>query len=341
MSLKFQKILIVHTWGIGDLVMFTSALRVLRSNFPGSQIDVLVTGRAHVAAVLEEGRTVNKIFNLYWESASLFEKLKLIWRIRKEKYDLSIVTQWVNPLKGGLLTYLMGAKKRAGSYDKKSKAIFYTHKTPRIEGKHEAETNLDILRVLGIEIENQPSPFCEFSEKDKEFAKNLIQKLEADNKILIGFHPGAEKVHRYLLWPKDYFIALGKKILEKYPNTYLLIFCGPDEKDICQEIVEKIGNNVFLTAGLTLKQVMALISRCKLFIASDSGLGHLASGTNVNIISIFGPSESHKYAPWTKNIKVFQASCRNLYDEHRDHTCLKTITPEMVLQEVDKVLERR
>ncbi|MDO8601453.1 MAG: hypothetical protein Q7R46_02080, partial [bacterium] len=108
--MKPKNILIIHTWGIGDLVMFTPALRALRDNFPDAVIDVLVTHQAVVADVLEANRTVNEIIKFHWKKRNIFEKLNLVLRLRKKQYDWAIVTSWTNPMKGGFLALLSGAK---------------------------------------------------------------------------------------------------------------------------------------------------------------------------------------------------------------------------------------
>ena len=40
-----EKILIIHPNGMGDFIMFTPALNLLKKNFPNSQIDILITNK--------------------------------------------------------------------------------------------------------------------------------------------------------------------------------------------------------------------------------------------------------------------------------------------------------
>lgn len=315
--------------------MFTPALRALRDNFPVAQIDVLITDKPVAGEVLAEGRTVNKIIRFPWKKKSILEKLKLIFALRKNKYDWSITTSWTNPFKGSFLAFLAGAKKRVGTY-KKWKSPFYTNHIPGKESRPRRETNLDLVRVLGVKIEKMPESFFEFEERDRDFARNFLESIDAKDKIVIGFHPGAEIVHRYLLWPKEYFVGLGKKILENYSDAILLLFSGPGEKDICQEIKGRFGEKVFLASDLSLKQVAALIDECKVFVASDSGLNQIAGATKTSLISIFGPSESRLFAPAGPRVKVFQAACPHPY-QNRVHGCLKTIASEMVFKEIQKI----
>ncbi|MFH1181024.1 MAG: glycosyltransferase family 9 protein [bacterium] len=332
------KILIIHTWGIGDLIMFTPALRLIRQNFHEAQIDILITDKPVSAQVLEENRTVNKIITFYWKEGSFFEKLKLISELRKEKYDWAVVTSWTNQFKGGLLAYFIGAKNRIGVY-KRFKSPFYTKQAPGKESRPRRETNLALVSLMGIKAGERPEEFFEFSAEDAEFAREFVQKSPGPlDKVLIGFHPGAEPVHRYLLWPKDYFVALAKKITENYKNAVLLVFAGPGEKDICDQILAEVKENILLASDLSLKQVAALIDVCRVFVASDSGLAQVASATRTNLITIFGPSESRLFAGQGPRVKVFQAECHHPYQENRQHACLKKITPEMVFHELKKFL---
>lgn len=331
-----MKILIIHTWGIGDLIMFASALKLLRQNYPKAQIDILIADNPGAAELLEERETVDKIVKFNWRKKNFFEKLKMILQLRKEKYDWALVTGWTNPLKGGLLAFLTGAKNRVGTF-KERKSPFYTYQVPGIDTRPRRETNLDLIKAMGIEAKEIPPPFFEFKQEDKEFAQDFLRKINCQDKILLGFHPGADPVHYYLLWPKDYFIELGKKIAQNYGDARILLFGGSEEKGLCQEIKDRIGEKAFLATDLTLKQVAALMSRCRIFTASDSGLGHMATATEANLIIIFGPSEAKLYAPKGSKITVFEEKCQHLYQDIV-HTCLKKITPQMVFEEIERIL---
>ena len=347
MDIVIRKILIIHTYGIGDLVMLTPALKLLRENYPRAVIDIFV-GEPIVGEVLLENKTVNEVLRFNPKKHNLLDKLKFIYKLRKRGYDLSIVSTGINPLKGGLFSFLAGAKQRLGEYVK-SKIPFYTLQVKADGSKHKVYTNLNLLSALGIKTEKLPETFFEVNLEDIEFAKNFIRQLGAENKILVGFHPGAGENQQFKVWPKENFIKLGQKILESYKNSCVILFGGPREKELCLEIKEKIGSDVFLATDLTLKQVASLIDNCKIFVASDSGLGHISSATNANVISIFGPTDYKRSVPFSQRVHLIKEKCRYPYndlinpnyDAKRTHTCLSKITPEIVFQEFEKILGRR
>src|SRR3989344_6347836 len=150
MEAMIQKILIVHTWGLGDFIMFTPSLKVLREHFPQARID---TFAPLAKGVLDENSIVNTIFDFDWNKRHLFDKIKFIGKLRKEKYDAAIVTTSTSTLKGGLFCLLIGAKMRVGEY-RIIKSLFYTHQVKLDGNKHKIETNLHLLKMLGIKIDD-------------------------------------------------------------------------------------------------------------------------------------------------------------------------------------------
>jgi lipopolysaccharide heptosyltransferase II len=344
----YNKILVIHTWGIGDLIMLTPTLRILRDNFPRAQIDIFIS-QSSAAEVLCENSIINRIFKFDWRKSNFLDNLKFILKLRKEKYDLVIVPTGVNPLLGSLFAYLIGGKIRVGEY-KKFKTPFYTHQVKANGNLHKVHSNINLLRAIGIEIKKIPKPFFEFRKKDKEFAKNFIDQINGKNKILIGFHPGAGEKQWFKVWNKNNFIELGLRILESYDNIYLILFGGPKEKELCEEIKDKIGRReVFLATNFDLKKIAALINSCHIFISSDSGLAHIASTTKTNLIVIFGPTSPERTGPVGQRVFVVKEKCsypyndllNSKYDIKRTHKCLERITPDRILKEIEKILKEQ
>lgn len=345
MELDIHKILIINPGGIGDLIMLTPAIQVLRDNFLGAKIDVF-TGFTPVSSqVVQGGGLVNRVLDFDWNKNNFFEKIKFIYKLRKEKYDLSVIPSGPNSLKWGIFSYSIGAKFRLGEY-KKIKTFLYTHQTKADSNLHKVCSNINLLRILGLKIDKIPKPIFELKEEDKEFAKEIISQIGARNKILIGFHPGAGEKMQFKIWSKDNFIKLGSEILKNYDDAYLILFGGPKEKEACQEIKERIGEKVFLATNFNLKQIAALINNCQVFISSDSGLSHIASTTKTNLITIFGPTISERTGPFGERVHIIKEKCSYQsndsftpkYDTKRVHRCLEKITPERVFNELEKLI---
>jgi heptosyltransferase-2 len=345
MKLNIHKILIINPGGIGDLIIFTPALQILKNNFPEAKTDVFTSFTPVSSQVVQGGRLVNGVIDFDWNKNNFFEKIKFIYKLRKEKYDLSVIPSGPNPLKWGIFSYLIGAKLRLGEY-KKLKTLLYTHQAKADSNLHKVYSSINLLRILGLKIDKIPWPIFELKEKDREFAQEIILQIGAKNKILIGFHPGAGEKMQFKVWSKDNFIKLGREILENYDDTYLILFGGPKEKEACREIKEKIGEKVFLATNFNLKQIAALIDNCRIFVSSDSGLSHIASTTKADLITIFGPTIPERTGPFGERVHIIKEKCSYQsndsftpkYDTKRIHKCLEKITPERVFNELEKFI---
>ena len=75
---------------------------------------------------------------------------------------------------------------------------------------------------------------------------------------------------------------------------------------------------------------LALISLLDLFITNDTGIMHLAAGTDIPMVSLFGPSKAYEWAPVGENKISIQSSSRNIND----------IKPDRVFEVCNSLLKR-
>lgn len=343
---RFHKILIINPGGIGDLIMFSPALQILKNNFPGALIDMFVSYTTGGTGILQGSKIVHNIFFFDFQKNKFLDKIKLILKLRRERYDLVFVASGVNPLKGSILALLVGGNDRVGEY-RKFKFNFYNHQA-KLDGKaHKTEANLNMLKFLGLRIEN-PAPLMiiEPNEDDKKFADEFIFKNKLENKILIGFSLGSGSKQQFKAWPKENFIKLGKKILDNYSDAFILLFGSLSEKELCSEINNELKINIIPIIGQSLSKVATLIDRCGIFVASDSGLSHIAATTSADSIVIFGPTILERTGPVGPKVHIIEEKCRYRYhdiftpkyDVSRKHECLKKITPEIVFNKIKEIL---
>ena len=344
----FKKILIINTGGIGDLIMFTPALQALKNNFSSSTIDIFVSYTTGATGVLGGHKVINRILFFDFQKSNFFNKIEFIYKLRKEKYDLAIVASGLNPFKSNLFAFLIGAKNRACEYGK-FKWTFYNHQVKLNGNQHKIDANLNLLKSLGINIENSTPPPVTFdtANGDKKFASQFIEKNNLESKILIGFSIGSGTAQQFKLWPNENFVELGKKILDRYPDALIFIFGSLGEKDLCSKIQNELKEKSISIIGKTLSQVAALIDRCRIFVSSDTGLSHIAATTNADLIAVFGPTIPERTGPVGPRVHIISEKCRYRYhdiftpkyDVSREHQCLKKITPEIVFNKVKEILK--
>ena len=148
-----------------------------------------------------------------------------------------------------------------------------------------------------------------------------------------------DKIRR---WPKDYFVETINSLEKLYNNFVFLLFIGPDE-NIIGEYISNL-TNVIIVKKQSLDNVSAVISRCKFFLNSESGLGHIASCFDSIIFSIFGPANSERTKPYSKNVNVVKLDlpCQPCWGEKRKKCkveCLRNLTPTLVIERIKPIID--
>lgn len=297
-----DKILIIHTFGIGDMIMFTPALELLFKHFPTAQFDFLI-GYPPVADVVRGYPQTGAI--LFWEGG--IRAIKQIMALRKQKYDIVLMTSGHNGFKSGLFTKLLNAGCTIGDYDG---AICLYDQGARREGHtHRVVANLRIVGQVtpGIDCETPRAPRLMKKQFDVE-SDPLVRDMVSPNSILVGIHCGCRKAQAYKRWPTEHYLHLLAKIKQTYGDTCFLLFAGANEDQEAQIIHRQLADCSRVILDKPLPVVAAIIRHCRLMIANDSGLGHLSAAVGTPTLSIFGPSDPRTYAPIGEHCRYIKAN---------------------------------
>ena len=128
----------------------------------------------------------------------------------------------------------------------------------------------------------------------------------------------------------------------------IIVFGGPFEKELIKKMSYLMKIKPIIVTNNTIKQTAALMKRCNILISNDSALAHIATAVKTKVIAIFGPTNFYWNAPYGNKHLVIRKDlpCSPCYIEIgqtnpkcKKLDCLKLITVQDVLQEVDKQLE--
>lgn len=305
-----MKILINALSGIGDALMFTPALALLKMKLPDAQIDALVMYKG-VRDMYARNPNLNKVIFFDFVKEGSINSFKLIYDLRKN-YDVSVNVYPANRKEYNLINFMIGADKRAGvKYLRSGSAHFdFLNNVTVTEDDtlHNVEENVRLVEELTGESFNE-IPGLEFHliEEDLNFADSLLQKYNiSPDELVIGFHPGCAtlKNHARRRWEPEKFSQLADKLIEKF-NSRILIFGGPEERDLKETVSRgiKSGRNIVIDTDNLAKSV-AVMKRCNLFITNDSSLMHMASALKLNVVAIIGPTNPAYIHPWQTNYKI-------------------------------------
>lgn len=330
--------LVYFVWGgIGNMVMALPAIEAIRKYSPDTAI-LVVAQKQTMLQLLPAG-----IKNKAARDDLRYRGFRGLWDLaqdlRKFKPKISFPSQPFPKMRYGLMALIAGAKNRVCP---KTKSVFCCNLKIREGSKHYLERNLELLRAAGIDRKFHSYGLTINPEEEKR-ANEFLQRQRIEGSKLIGLHPGAG--HHQKRWPRDNFISLGKSLTGK--GFSLLVFGGPEEKELAEYVVLNIGTGAGCWVGNSdLRATLVLIRSCRAFISNDSGLAHCAAALEVPTLTIFGPTDPALSRPYGPSAKIVQTSvkCGPCYRpagkfgcKEPGPPCLAQISPGLVFREFQKI----
>jgi len=358
-----MKLLIICLPGVGDSLLYTPAIHSIKKKYPHCSLEVLVMFKG-AAQLYEKNPQVNKIHYFPFIQKGIIKSFKFLYKLRKEKYDVSILAYTSNRMEYNIIHFLIGAEKRYGhSYlhrDFLSFTFLNQYRVKENNQLHNVEENFSLLKEFDSEIETKGNLNIYLDHEEISYGDIWLQENRINaNQLIIGFHAGTAifKNHIKRRWPKENFIELGKMITESLKGT-ILLFGGPDEEELNRKIAEGIGESVHIVKGTTMRQTAALMKKCKVMVSNDSALMHVAAAIKTPVVCIFGPTNPVWVKPYHSLHKIvslnlpcspcFYYSVKPLSCKAKlDYYCVKGISVKRVynetvlfINEINKGLEK-
>lgn len=309
-----MRILVFCLPGIGDALMATPMIRLLKNEMPGITIDV-ATMFDTVSYLFKNNRAIDRIHHLPIYRTNRFIGVQSILSLQKEAYDISILAFPAYRREYHIVQRLAGAKRRLAHRFKKgffSEFHFLnTDLIPVDENEHNVINNLNLLELLGIDWEkkHKKDNFCYELFLDKEdisFGEQYLRKIGWDEKDIIGIHPGSinSPAGIFKRWPIDRFAKVGKDLAKK--KKKILIFFGPFEGKLGRKLFHLIDDseNCLLIENTTFNGSLGILLKLNLLISNDNGFAHIANALGVKTITLFGPTNMDFCAPYNNKLTI-------------------------------------
>ena len=269
---------------MGDCLLLTSPIRVLREEFPGFHLAVLVEAR--FAGCFSRNPDVDEVIAVRKKTDAL--------RLLGRRFDAVI------NLHGGptslAYTLMSRTRRRIGFEQFQYSRLYSALLAPPDPTLHSVEATMAAFRWMGVKS-SQP-PALRYETQD-----------EADQQIRAGLGPGPYAVlHPPALmetkrWDAAKFIELARAF--EGLGLAAVLTCGPGEEGMVQRVARGLPSaKVF--PGLRIPQLAELIRGARLFAGNDSGPMHLAAAVGTPVLAMWGSSDSRRWHPWAVTHKVVQ-----------------------------------
>lgn len=277
-----DRILIIQTAFLGDVILSLPLLQILKKKYPSSGLDFLcIPGTAQL---LKNNPYVNEVIVYDKRKSGAAGLYSLIRILRKKKYDLIISPH--RSFRTAIISKLTFPKKSI-TFDKSSLNFLYDEKVRYESSLHEIQRNLKLLTPLGIYENNIVRPEL--------FPGN--EEIEIVNKFLSGSNirvndrfmtiaPGS--VWFTKRFPKEKFVKVCD-LLEN-DNVKIVLIGGESDNNLCEYILNSsLNKNIINASGkLSVLDSAELIRRSSLLITNDSAPLHIANAVGTDVIAVFG-----------------------------------------------------
>lgn len=320
-----KRILVTRTDNIGDVVLTLPLITELRKLFPSSKINFLV--QTHIVDLVKGYPGIDEVVS-YTNNSPFKQKFNLLKDINP---DLAIVVYPTFEL--ALLLLLAKVRYRIGSGYRWYSLMFnkrvYFHR--KYATKHESQYNLELLK--GIDKDFVPGEMQFFLQSDEITKESVRKKLLKEGISLdqhyIVIHPGSRGSAKDL--PPTSYKTLIENIHTKFKSLCIYLTGVEDERGLVEKVMVK-GERVYnLTGKFTLRELVALINGCDVFISNSTGPIHIAGALNKKIIGLYPrskPMNSERWKPLSKECIILTPS---IDDD------MKTIKPSDIFNAFQKL----
>lgn len=269
---KRQKILFVGLSCVGDAVMTTPVLQALHQAFPGAIIDIVADRRS-----FEIFQHCPYRGNIFYKDKQRFLRgaPALLKELLATRYDVVV------DLRTDGLACLMRGKEK---YTKR-KAVSY--------GPHAIESFMGVIR--GIHGDRDiPATTVWLTEAEQEQSAVLLEQRQGGSVLALAPGCGGKRPEKF--WPTAHYAELANKLADVF-DFVLLLGAGGD-RQLTQEIAAGIKlPQLDLSGQTSLLEAAALLQNCRMFVGSDSGLGHLAGAVSTPTLTFFSVDDPSRCLP--------------------------------------------
>lgn len=319
---KVKRILLITLSNIGDIILTTPSVEAIIRQFPEASLDVMVGPSG--ADIFRCHKKIRDVI-VYDKKTSLLDKRKLLFALRRKKYD------FVADLKNTLFPVLLFPKYRTKLLRRRA-----------CVSMHKKDVHLSRLKRVGVET-NGAGLHIPIRDADAKKAEEIL--LPIHGKPFIAINPGAKShVKR---WDAEKFAALSDLLKEKM--GYEIVVIGQaEDKGVRDKVISCMRTKPLdLLEKTNIRELSVIIRKSALLITNDSGPLHVGSAVGANILAFFGPTDEKKYGPVTvaksrvlrKKLECSPcevAQCVNLKNKYE---CLKSITVEEAFEAARGILE--
>jgi len=296
------RVLVLGYGAIGDTLFFLPILEVLRRAYPRAHVVWLSNPYPTTDELIPALGLVDEVWK--WDAAE--EDAAVNARIRDGRFDLAVMTLATPaprfvcalreiPVVAGHRLPWRGLRSWAALGDY-ARAAVVNRPAPVLPGEHALARNARLLDALTLPPPSSARPALPLPAAARARAAERLSGLPGP---VVAVHLGPVGNPYGKMWAPDKFAALTGRLRAAWGGSIVLL--GSAEEASAAKIFAASGATAALSlVGETgLLETFAVLEKCALLIASDTGLTKAAAALGVPTATLWGPSDPAEFrAPW-------------------------------------------
>lgn len=341
-----RRVLLIRLSAIGDVIMSSGLIPVLRAAWPHADI-VWLTDDSNVPLLRHNPRLAEVIalprrrWAGLWRAGRRLEAMgearRFVRDLRARRFDLAIDLQGL--FKSGVWARMSGAPLRIGLGSREGSGLLMT----RVVGREVSDDRLGkeyrrLAQALGLDaarfaMDIVPSP------QDEARATEALAGVgvRGDYCVLAPFTTRPQK-H----WIDERWAQLAQRFAAEH-GWRAVVLGGPADRDRGAAIAVAAGDTAASLAGATsLTEAAAVIRGARLLVGVDTGLTHLGIAMHTPTLALFGSTRPY-LDPGVPGARVLYhalpcSPCRRRPTCDGRFDCMRLHTPDSVAQAAAELL---
>lgn len=287
-----KKVLFLVPGRLGDALMLSPALALLKQLQPQYEIDVLATSPLG-ADIFKNNPNCTQVYAVteLAKQHNFIELYDFLVAAHRDNKILELSNKFAKPL------LIVGAADLE---------------------KHQSQQALEF--VHGVFAEDPLKPNCTDyqlfpSQHEESYAARLLDK----NRKYVGLHLGCHSVNKKInpfawlpakqhkkVWPLKKFVELAKQIKLQGNDYQIVLTGGSNERYLAEDFKKYVPDAIDLIGKTEPLQLAAVMRHFSAYICPDTGTMHMACAMNIPLVALFGPTNAKRTGPYppSKNFKV-------------------------------------
>ena len=204
-------------------------------------------------------------------------------------------------------------------------------------------TYQDHLFQLGGFTYSGEEPQLVLTDNEKEWAREVSKKNKISKfKKIVGFNIGAGGRWPMKRWRLEGFAWLAKQLKKKHPRLGILLYGGPEEREVMPALVRKLKGLCIPTGTEnTLREFAALVNLTDVMVTGDTLALHVAVALGKRLVAYFGPTSDVEIDLYGRGEKVLPTSpCQDYYKGEcaQKVSCMDNLREKDMLAAVERQL---